>query len=490
VNVGCTGVGSFHNLVSGIQAVRLLVERHPFKQKVPPSVSSVPSAVSALIRHQQLWNLSTVKTLSARVALTSLLLGLFTGVLSCLADPAAFSEDARAWRAELRDKIMPYWYDTAQDTERGGYLLADNLSGRGQAREKQLVSQTRMIWTFALVHQLGLSDQNRNYLNAATQGYQFLQRHFFDPTHGGYFWKTDLAGNPLHECKFLYGQAFVVYALVEYHRASGDPEPLQRAMDLYHTIQQRLHDSKHDGWIEHTEANWQPLKPGDPRNEVEVIGYKSANAHLHWMEALTELYDVTRDPAVRKSLLESIRINAKYFYPPNAGKSTFHRQPDWQPVTHPSSAGLSYGHNVEFAWLMVRAEQTLNQRPSWKHFHAHLDHALRFGYDHQRGGLFNRGINDQPATDTLKVWWVQAEMLAALTDALLHRPNPEYAAALRKLIDFVRKHQTDPQDGVWLDTVTSEGLPKNSAKAHNWKANYHDVRAIVKFIQAFDPQIP
>ena len=44
---------------------------------------------------------------------------------------------------------------------------------------------------------------------------------------------------------------------------------------------------------------------------------------------------------------------------------------------------------------------------------------------------------------------------------------------------------TDPGDGVWLDTVTAEGKFKSTGKAHNWKANYHDVRAMLKFIEAF-----
>ena len=45
------------------------------------------------------------------------------------------------------------------------------------------------------------------------------------------------------------------------------------------------------------------------------------------------------------------------------------------------------------------------------------------------------------------------------------------------------------KDGIWLDTVTAEGRPKATGKAHNWKANYHDVRAMVKFMNAFDSQI-
>jgi cellobiose epimerase len=427
-----------------------------------------------------------VNTFRARTCLISLLTGLVGSLVADTPRPAPFQNEAQQWRAELANKIMPYWYDTAQDTNRGGYLLADDLKGPREAREKQLVSQTRMIWTFAHVALLGLEDEDRDYLAAAAQGYRFLQRHFLDPINGGYFWKTDLNGAVTHDCKFLYGQSFVIYALVEYHRASREPEPLQQALELYRLLQRKLHDPAHGGWIEHTEADWRPLEPGDPRNEVEVVGYKSANAHLHWMEALAELYEASRDQNVRASLVEALRLNARYFYPLDPAQSCFHRQSDWKPVTDPRSAGLSYGHNVEFAWLMIQAERALNQTPSWDHFYAHLNHALDHGYDHERGGLYNRGFGNQPASDTRKIWWVQAEMLAALTDALAHRFDARYERALRQLIQFVRTHLVDHRDGVWLDTVRADGQPENTAKAHSWKANYHDVRAIVKFIQTFD----
>ncbi|MCX7827043.1 MAG: AGE family epimerase/isomerase, partial [Verrucomicrobiae bacterium] len=352
-------------------------------------------------------------------------------------------------------------------------------------KEKALVTQARMVWTFSLAHRKGFSDARRDYREAAAQGYRFLIERFRDGDHGGYFWKTDLAGAPVKQHKFVYGQAFVIYALVEYHRASGDNTALRHAMELYRTLQQRAHDAKRGGWVEHFTRDWRPLALRDPAGEVEVAGLKSANTHLHLMEALAELYEVTRDKEVRKSLEESLRLNMKYFYPPDASKSCFHRQPDWSAVTDPRSAGLSYGHNVEFAWLMVRAEQVLGRQPSWRHFYAHLDHALQVGYDRERGGLYHRGIGNEPPSDTTKVWWVQAELIAALTEALLQKADAGYEAALLQTLEFVARHMTDPKDGIWVDSVLADGRPRNTAKAHNWKANYHDVRALVKFVEAF-----
>ncbi len=408
--------------------------------------------------------------------------------LRAATNPAAdLATHAATFRRELTEKVLPYWYDRCVDWTRGGYLLSDAAAQPAPpATEKMLVSQARMVWTFAHVHRMGFRDERRDYLRAARHGYVFLLEKFRDQEHGGYYWRTDLTGQPLNDRKYLYGQAFVVYALVEYHRASEDPAALRHAMDLYRVIQERCHDRKHDGWGEHYTRDWQWLTVQDPRIEVERAGLKSANAHLHWMEALSELCDVTRDKAVRRSLIEALELNQKWFYPKRPGRSAFHRQPDWKPVTDPESAGLSYGHNVEFAWLMVRAEQVLGRRPSWGHFDAILEHALACGTDHERGGLYHRGFNNEPATDTDKVWWSQAEFLAALTEGLQRRDNPAYREALRKLLDFLRRHQIHPADGIWLDTVAADGQPKRTAKAHQWKANYHDVRAVVKFLQAFE----
>jgi mannobiose 2-epimerase len=398
-------------------------------------------------------------------------------------------EYAADFQTQLRQKILPYWYDTAIDQKNGGYLLSDDAAKKATpATEKQLVTQSRMIWGFSHAHLKGFSDTKRNYLKAAEQGYRFLLDHFLDREEGGYYWTTDVQGKPLDQRKIVYGESFVVYGLVEYYRASGDKGALQHALELYQVLQKRAHDPKYGGWIEHFQRDWTPILDPNADAIVELAGCKSSNTHLHLLESLTELYVATHDPDVKRSLAEAVKINCTWFYPKDPGKSAFHRKLDWTLMTGPRSSGVSYGHNVEFAWLLIRAEEALGQKPSWDHFDAHLNHALKYGYDHTRGGLYSRGADDQPATDTDKVWWVQAEMLVALTDALRHKPNPAYSEALDKLLQFIVTYQADPTDGIWLDTVAADGKPKVTAKAHNWKANYHDVRAMVKFEEAFGPR--
>ena len=108
-------------------------------------------------------------------------------------------------REDLTEKVLPYWHDTTLDKTNGGYVLADDVQERRVATEKQLVTQSRLIWTFSRVHLKGYSNDQRNYLKAAEHGYRFLLERFLDKKNGGYFWTTDLTGKVLNDRKILYG---------------------------------------------------------------------------------------------------------------------------------------------------------------------------------------------------------------------------------------------------------------------------------------------
>jgi mannobiose 2-epimerase len=217
----------------------------------------------------------------------------------------------------------------------------------------------------------------------------------------------------------------------------------------------------------------------------DIIGYKSGDALLHWMEALTELYAEVKDAAVRDSLVQTIALLSTKFYPPNVSESCELRLSDWKAVANDELSDLSHGHNVEFAWLMLHAQQALGLPRDWDHFESLLSHTLRYGFDHERGGFYFRGKPHQPACDTTKFWWVQAEGLSALTDAVAHFDSNEYNGALTKLVNWILNHQIRSDDGVWIASTDAEARPQNVKKAGEWKAAYHEVRAITKFVNTF-----
>lgn len=76
-------------------------------------------------------------------------------------------------------------------------------------------------------------------------------------------------------------------------------------------------------------------------------------------------------------------------------------------------------------------------------------------------------------------------MVAALSESWTLDARPETASALSALIGFIDRHMADPRDGVWMESVEEDGRPLRPARAHGWKANYHDVRSMLKFVDAF-----
>ena len=406
--------------------------------------------------------------------------------------------------------MLPYWYDTTVKPAKGyrvydpgNGLLLGPRSWLGQIRSfpkngnrraqhesvRGLVSQSRLLWVFSRAHRLGYSTVTHDYFNAAAQGYSYLMREMFDHEQGGFYWKADLKRGVIEPHKILYGQSIAIYALVEYHRAGNLSEPLELAHTVFDIVQQKLSDNSRGGWFEHCERDFTPLSctgervPGMP----DIVGFRSADAHLHLMEALTELYLAGKNNSVRDALLKVIELLCTRFYPPDVAESCELRMPDWTAVDNGEAPVVSHGHMVEFAWLLLQAQRALGLPRDWDHFEKLLRHSLRYGFDHDRGGFYFRGAPNEPAGDTTKYWWVQAEGLAALTDAATHFDSSDFNRALDSLVDWILKCQIRSRDGVWIVSTDAAGRPQNVKKAGEWKAAYHEVRAITKFIGRWIP---
>ena len=112
-----------------------------------------------------------------------------------------------------------YWRSTTGDRRSGGYRVRDygapRLSRlhRWHAREhaaKQVVAQSRLVWTFAHAYLAGWGTDAD--LRAARQGLDFLTAHFWDTEDGGWIWQTARDGTWLDDRKNLIAQVSVLLA--------------------------------------------------------------------------------------------------------------------------------------------------------------------------------------------------------------------------------------------------------------------------------------
>ena len=231
---------------------------------------------------------------------------------------------------------------------------------------------------------------------------------------------------PLDRAKIMYGQSFGIYSLSEYYMLTGDEKALEMAIETWKCIRAQAADIEHGGFGEFFEEDWQPKAPG-----VYGGDRKSFDVHMHLMEAFTNLYEATKNPKHKAdacaviNLLFDRMINSEF----GTGMAQFAF--DWTPLRailfknvwgsdrdvedtegRPLN-NTSFGHNVEFAWLLKHSIDILGlDVDAYKEKMRKLyDHCVAYGIDWARGGVYCEGPNDGPARERNKEFWQQAEVM-------------------------------------------------------------------------------
>jgi mannobiose 2-epimerase len=385
---------------------------------------------------------------------------------------------ARRCRQILKASLVDFYLPAAVDTRHGGYL--ESLVGGKPAPtgEKFLVLQARHLWFFSTLAREGIEAKAAR--KAARAGFDFLEKHFRDPVHGGYFSKVTDAGKPADPRKHAYLNAFALYGLVAYHHAATEPRALDAARALFHVLEVKAHDRRHSGYVEFFTRDWRPITDPKEPGYVGAPGTKTYNTHLHLLEALAELYRAWPDPQVRERLAELLTVNTTTVRHKDFAFNLDGWRPDWRAIETPRNLRASYGHDVECVWLSLDAAGALGLSPAllrgWAL--AVCGYSVKHGYDRRHGGFFYAGPPGKPADDTRKEWWVQAEALVSMLAMYRLTGKRDYYDAFSGTLDFVEKHQV-AREGGWWATRAADGSPKGEQRSSPWQGAYHNGRAML-----------
>jgi mannobiose 2-epimerase len=380
---------------------------------------------------------------------------------------------ADAIRRELVENLVPFWLERSFDRERGGFVgrMASDLTVDPTA-PKGLILNARILWSFSAFHRtLGDSDC----LRAAQRAFEYLERHFWDARHGGAYWSVDASGRPLDTKKKTYGQAFLTYALAEYHRASGDAAALARALDLFELLERHARDRRHGGYVETYEGDWTPAS--DLRlSDTDMNAKKSMNAQLHVLEAFTGLHASWPDPRLRQRLAELVGSFLDHIVDARTHRFSAFFDDDWTV----KSRHVSPGHDIEGSWLLWESAEALGDVALAERVRtvvlAMASTVARTGVDAD-GGLWN----DLASGERTKDWWPQAEAVVGFLNAYELSGDAAYFAAARAAWAFIAQHLVDRERGEWHWRIRGDGtvdpaLPKIS----EWKCPYHDGRMCIE----------
>ena len=412
---------------------------------------------------------------------------------------------AQQMRYAAKEGLIDVYYPRDIDTVYGGYLstFSYDLQPVGD-QDKMIVTQARHTWSTA---KAAMFYHDTSYIAMSRHGFLFLRDKMWDKQYGGFYNLVTRDGTPKSTIKEAYGNAFAIYGLSAYYECSHDTAALNLAKTAFMWLEKHSHDPKYKGYFQHLQRDGTPVIRTADIKSTSDIGYKDQNSSIHILEALTELYKVWKDLLVRERLQEMLYLIRDTIVTPKGYLQLFFTT-DWKPVSSRDSSEnvilklryldhVSFGHDVETAYLMQEATEALGNEHDTKTLATGkkmVDHALRNGWDSTLGGFYDEGYyyKDKAGITIInksKNWWAQAEALNTLLMMAQLYPNDpmHYLQHFYKEWNYVQTYLIDHEYGDWYEEgLDNEPQRKTAMKAHIWKGTYHSFRALINCINRID----
>lgn len=417
---------------------------------------------------------------------------------------ARLAELRAACAAELVGDILPFWERRAFDSS--GYLVgavADDLTVSTEGPRHSVLA-SRILWTFgsAVAADIGADDR---WEAAGERALRLVLGPFLDGSHGGVYWSLDAEGAPLEDRKQTYAQAFAIYGLAAWYRATGDEEALGAAWELFELLEGRARDHEMGGYVEALARDWGPL--ADMRLSArDLNSVKSMNTMLHVVEAYTELTVATGDPRARAALGDALEVTLDRIVAipgvggpqePVPGEAAFAHtrlffDADWTSLDD----AVSYGHDIEASWLLWEAARVVGDAALLARARvaavALADAVLAHGVG-PTGGVHYAG-GPAGVTEPQYEWWPQAEAVVGWLNAFELTGDARHLDAALAAWDFIDRCVIDHEHGEWFAIVPAATPPtaapaatpptaETGLKIGPWKCPYHNARACLEVIR-------
>jgi len=431
-------------------------------------------------------------------------------IFSLVATSFVFSQGKKAERLQIANEIensiqhemLNKWYPQNMDTLYGGFITTFTYDFRPTGdQDKFIVTQARHTWSTskAATRYAGVA----YYKTLAQNGYKFLRDVMWDKTYGGFYTMVGRKGNVIDSTKNAYGNAFAIYSIAAYYKASKDPTALAFAQEAFMWLERHSHDPVHKGYYQHMQRDGTAIQRSASAPATAETGYKDQNSSIHLLEAFTELYSVWPNDLLRERLQEMLLLIRDVMIG-NKAYLTLFFQPDWTPISirdsteayiiaHHGLDYVSFGHNVETSYLLLEASDVLrlqNDTITLRIAKQMMDHALQNAWDNKTGGFYDAGyyFKNKPGLTIIskeKNWWSQAEAMNSLllmSDIFPDDPV-DYLDKFKQQWKYIQTYMIDHTYGDWYaNGIDIDPEIKTSLKGHIWKGNYHQFRSMMNCV--------
>jgi mannobiose 2-epimerase len=379
--------------------------------------------------------------------------------------------------------ILPFWCGPAVDRVNGGWMawLSNDLKP-DRTQPKGLILNARVLWAFSAAHRVRPEPL---YFEMAERAFEVVMNLFWDSEQGGAFWRLDDRFEVMDDSKKIYGQAFYIYALTEYHLAFGSAAALARAQHLFRLVERHAHDPGFGGYMEVCRHDWSAAGPEARLSDKDMNEKKSMNTHLHVLEAYANLHRVWPEASVADRLRELVEL----FLERILDTRTNHLHHFFDEQWNVRSNTCTFGHDIEASWLLCEAAGQLGD-PSLSERVRRA--ALRLAQTTLREGLGTDGGlayegRDGAIIDAGREGWPQAEAMVGFLNAFEMGNDESFFTAARQVWRYIEKHLVDRVHGEWFWRVNPDGRPDaRLPKVSEWKGPYHATRACLEIMKRAD----
>jgi mannobiose 2-epimerase len=394
----------------------------------------------------------------------------------------ANSEFRQQLENELAENILPFWMTKVVDKVNGGFYgaVTNDLKILNDVPRSAILC-ARILWTYAAAYRRGGEDQ---YLSTARWAYDYLTEVFWDHKFGGVYWSVDVNGSPVFDRKHHYAQAFAIYGLSEYHRATQEPKSLELAKTSFQLLEEYAYDPTHQGYIEGSSRDWGTLE--DMRlSDKDLNCHKSMNTMLHILEAYTNLLRVWDDVDLKAKHKGLIEVFQNQIIDHQIDHFKLFFDEGWNSL----SEHVSFGHDIEGSWLLWEAVEM--------HDDSKLSAQVRESTMSLASAVYQEGLDDDGSLfheakpdgiiDPGKEWWTQAEAIVGFYNAYQLTGKEHFAQAAYKLWSYIQTHMIDKENGDWFKRLYRDGTPETERhKAGPWDCPYHHARLCFEMIDRLE----
>jgi mannobiose 2-epimerase len=379
------------------------------------------------------------------------------------------------------ENILGFWVKHTLDKKGGGFIGSlDNDNLVDPTAAKGIVLNSRVCWAFSAGY---ARTGNAKYLEMASIACKYILERFIDPVHGGVYWSVDHAGKPMETRKQVYGLAFGIYGLTEYFKVSRDKNALEAALSLHELIERHSFDSEQGGYLEAFTRDWQIID--DMRlSEKDDNEKKTMNTHLHIIEAYANLYEVSPGEGLKDSIRHLLDVFMQHFIDPH----TFHLRLFMDENWNTRSTLVSYGHDIEAAWLLLDCAEKINSAgyiQRYRGLSLQVSTAAAEGLDAD-GGLWYEYDPSREFLVREKHSWPQAEAMIGFFNAWQLTGNEKWLKHSMNAWNFVKQYIKDDDRGEWFWGVYADYSLMQKEKAGFWKCPYHNSRACLELMRRID----